>query len=261
MEMVFLIRAEYEKKYERFKKNNLPTFFYNKVREKMEYVYYSNDSLNVFNNLTDALGDLVTTCFYYPFNCTYVAIRYENNEKQVEIISGHNHAHSFEEVVRELYYYPETFRIPKNDRFYYSEQELEYLNRVQKFLLFLGLKDIRTANDSVLRYRNKILRKYQFTIVNKCKNKTIRDIIAGKTTFRWFRCGRWHRGKLEKGIYNPYEMRALLLDEKDNVRILIEYTNWEFVRYKSVKDKIRMTNVSENAKIFIEYFTVIEIFD
>ena len=72
---------EFQKRYEKFKKNNLPTPFFDDERQTFEYVYYSND---FFNNdsgkypevncmLTDALADIAFTELYYSFNCKIIA--------------------------------------------------------------------------------------------------------------------------------------------------------------------------------------------
>ena len=37
---------EFEKRYEKFKKNNLPTPFFDDERQTFEYVYYSNHIFN-----------------------------------------------------------------------------------------------------------------------------------------------------------------------------------------------------------------------
>ena len=151
---------EFEKRYEKFKKNNLPTPFFDDERQTFEYVYYSN---HIFNEnspkypevnpvLTDALADIAYTGLYYSFNCKEIF----NTDDGDEITVGHNHAHSFDEVVRFLYDFPESFSISKEDEKFYSEQELHYLRRVQKYLLFIGLKDINdTKKIPVSRYRNK----------------------------------------------------------------------------------------------------------
>ena len=122
---------EFQKRYEKFKKNNLPTPFFDDERQTFEYVYYSNDFFNndsdkypeVNCKLTDALADIEFTELYYSFNCKIIAY----TKDRVKITYGHSHAHSFEEVVRSLYDFSESFSIPKEDEKFYSEQELHYL--------------------------------------------------------------------------------------------------------------------------------------
>ena len=41
-------------RYEKFKKNNLPTPFWDKERQVLEYVFYDKDHYNINSNLTDA---------------------------------------------------------------------------------------------------------------------------------------------------------------------------------------------------------------
>ena len=80
----------------------------------------------------------------------------ENGKYIKKSVVGHSHAHSFEEVVSALYSSPESFSIAKDEEQYYSKQELEYLRRVQKYLLFIGMKDLEKQKVPVSRYRNKI---------------------------------------------------------------------------------------------------------
>lgn len=143
------------KKYDKFRKNNLPTPFWDDERQTLEYVYFCNGK-SVFNNqkvnnelevnpsLFEALGEIAFTGFYYSFTDRHFIGEKENGKYIWKSVIWHNHAHSFEEVVRALYDSPESFNIAKDEEQYYSKQELEYLRRVQKYLLFIGLKDLET---------------------------------------------------------------------------------------------------------------------
>lgn len=78
---------EFNKRYDKFKKNNLPTPFYDEERQTLEYVdfslmYNSNRELirhiNVNNSISDSLGRLTSTDLYYPYICGYLIEK--NNE-------------------------------------------------------------------------------------------------------------------------------------------------------------------------------------
>ena len=88
--------AEFRKRYDKFKKNNLPTPFYDKERETFEYVLYDeNMEVNekdlydrriiVSNSLTEALSWITCDGFYYSYSCRY---KIENGKK----VSEHSHA-------------------------------------------------------------------------------------------------------------------------------------------------------------------------
>ena len=119
--------ARNTKVYDKYKKNNLPTPYWNEEREIKEYVYFDNDNLQVYDELSYALEDITLVSLYYPFIDKHF-MSYKKGRKRVyNVVVGHNHAHSFEEVLIALYYSPESFKIEKKDYSYYSEQELEYL--------------------------------------------------------------------------------------------------------------------------------------
>ena len=82
-----------------------------------------------------------------------------------------------------MYDYPETFNISTEEEEFYSKQELKYLRRVQKYLLFIGLKDlgIPTYDEEgyyiwdYSRYNNELQDKKYFdaeTITLNIENKT-----------------------------------------------------------------------------------------
>ena len=100
--------------------------YYNKGKIEFEQTQYEN--------LYEPLSDIINYNFYYSFN----------------IKNKHSHAHSIEEVIKELYYNPETFNINKEDEYLYSKQELKYLKRLKNILQIIGLKDIKTYDEEEL---------------------------------------------------------------------------------------------------------------
>lgn len=143
-------------KYDKFKDNNLPTPFWNDERQILEYVYYENTKnnkkiLNISTNLTECLGDISLNGLYFPYS--YKVSTKDFTEK---VINGH--AHFFNDVLKVLYDYPESFEISEHDKDYYSKQELEFIIRVQKYLLSLELKDLKNSKFELSRYKSKNLK-------------------------------------------------------------------------------------------------------
>ena len=164
----------FSKRYDKFKKNNLPTPFWDEERQVLEYVHFNKEYLNgddsqnlnleINKDLVKALGDIARTGLYYSFISKKIVYMKENGKLINKVEVGHCHAHSFEEVVRMLYDFPESFLISKEDEEFYSKQELDYLKKTQNYLLLIGLKDLETLKVPVSRYRNKKHSKYRETV-------------------------------------------------------------------------------------------------
>ena len=250
---------EFQKRYEKFKKNNLPTPFFDGERQTFEYVYYSNDFFNNDSDkfpevncmLTDALANIAFTGLYYSFNCKIIAY----TKDSVKITYGHSHAHSFDVVVRFLYDFPESFSIPKKDEKFYSEQELHYLRRVQKYLLFIGLKDIEeTKKIPVSRYRNKNQEKYGNLGIYHVNNSILKQMVTKKLNFMVFK---WF-SDYSKNFF--IDNKVLIADGEDNIKLLIKFTKEETKLYKEIKDKYKSNNFKDNEKIIIRYFEILKEF-
>lgn len=250
---------EFEKRYEKFKKNNLPTPFFDDERQTFEYVYYSNHIFNknsqkypeVNHMLTDALADIAHTGLYYSFNCKEIF----NTDDGDEITVGHNHAHSFDEVVRFLYDFPESFSIPKEDEKFYSEQELHYLRRVQKYLLFIGLKDIgETRKIPVSRYRNKNQEKYANLRIYRVNNSILEQMVAKKLNFMAFK---WFSGHSNEFFIDK---KCLIADEEDNIKLFIKFTKEETKLYKEIKNVYSKKDFKDDDKVSTIYFKILKEF-
>ena len=129
----------FAKRYHKYKDCNLPVPFWDEERQVKEYVYYEDredledwKKYNVSESIFESLSDIAFTGLYYSFTCGGYTEKDSKFIKKVE----HNHAHSFEEVVKCLYDYPETFNISTEEEEFYSKQELKYLRRVQKSFLW-----------------------------------------------------------------------------------------------------------------------------
>ena len=250
---------EFQKRYEKFKKNNLPTPFFDDERQTFEYVYYSNDFFNNDSDkypevncmLTDALADIAFTGLYYSFNCKEIA----HTKEGVKITYGHSHAHSFEEVVSHLYNFPESFSISKEDEKFYSEQELHYLRRVQKYLLFIGLKDIEeTRKIPVSRYRNKNQEKYGNHGIYCVNNSILEQMVTKKLNFiafKWFS---------DYGKDLLIDNKVLIADEEYNIKLLIKFTKKETKLYKEIKNIYPKKDFQDDDKVIIRYFEILKEF-
>lgn len=263
---------EFEKRYNKFKKNNLPVSFWDEERQTLEYVYFDskldrinkflksdNDNfdrkLHVERNLTEALGGIASVGFYYPYTCKYFFMdRKEKNHKYL-IELGHTHSHDFDSVVYSLYQFPESFKIEDDELEFYSKQELEYLRRVQKYLLFLGIKDLDTSKPKVSRYRNARQKKYGGAYIFSYSDKSLNDFISRK---RNFTVRKWYDGFTNKKYNHDYY--ALLTDEEDNIKMYVEFTKRVEAIYEDIKHIYKDERFKDEDKVILSYFKIIEIF-
>ena len=241
----------FNKRYEKFRKNNLPTPFWDRERQVLEYVFYDeskrNKGYNICNNLTDSFSGKVD--LYYPFNS--IIITKEGGKKV-----GHRHEHTFESVVRDLYDYPVSFNIPKKDQDFYSKQELTYLKILKNYLLLVGLTDI-PDNVRISRFRNKLVKKYQNCIIIHADNREINDIIKGKRVFFAVKKDKYNK-ELKK--YSKGELQYLIVDNKNNFRLLIEYVEKKQEKYHDVKKQIKISKIKDTDDVMVYYFKTLEIF-
>ncbi len=241
----------FNKRYEKFKKNNLPTPFWDRERQVLEYVFYDKDYCNdgyfVSNSLVDSFSNKLS--FRYQFNSITIT---KDGKKKV----GHRHAHSFEEVVRDLYDYPVSFNVPRKDEFYYSKQELSYLKILKNYLLLVGLNDVED-NIRVSRYRNKLVKKYQNAIIIQLDNREINNIIKGRRVFFAVKKNKYNKD-LKK--YKKGELQYLIIDNKHNFRLLIEYTEDKMQKYEEIKKQVKVSNTKDKDEVIVHYFKVLEVY-
>lgn len=250
---------EFKKRYDKFKKNNLPTPFFDETRQTEEYVYFekSQNQLEINNSLTEALGDIVCTGFYYSFTSKYIISWRENDKYITKVTVEHNHAHSFEDVVKALYDSPESFSISKEEEQYYSKQELEYLRRVQKYLLFIGMKDLETRKAPADRYKNKIHSKYENAYIYKFNDEALKNINDGIRNFRVIEWFPEYSGDIK---FKPKEYQALIVDKEDNFKMFVEFTMREVKDYKDIKDVCTIEKLKDEDKVIVTYFKILETF-
>lgn len=258
---------EFNKRYDKFKKNNLPTPFWDEKRQTLEYVYFYNgksvinskeakNELEVHKNLSEALGEIALTGFYYPYTTRYIESWLENEKLVRKSVVGHFHSHSFEEVVESLYMTPESFKIAKDEEQFYSKQELKYLRRVQKYLLFIGLKDIGLNKAPVSRYRNKIHSKYENALIYSFDDFALSKILSGERNFRVIQ---WNE-KYQVKTYKKKEYQALITDKEDNFKMFVEFTHEEVKTYKEIKKVYKNDELKDSDKVIVIYFDILEKF-
>lgn len=252
---------EFMKRYDKFEKNNLPTPFWDEERQTLEYVNIGNrkniynfdnidNKVKVYSNLTNALEDLVDISFYYPFYAKYQDLTKNGNK----FVVGNTHTHSFENVVQSLYESPESFYISSEDEQFYSKQELKYLKKLQKYLLFIGLKDVETNKVPISRYRNKLHEKYKNAYIISLNSELLNDILNGKINFIVYK---WY-SDYKENKYGKNEYQCLITDKEYNFKLFIEYTYTEIKLYKDIKYLYHMDNINDTNKIIVKYFHIIE---
>ncbi len=268
---------EFMKRYEKFKKNNLPTYFWDEERQTYEYVYYDNQLdyftkkikdenedwdrlLHVERTLTEALANIAYTGFYYPYTSGYFRFaKKTEKDNNLKIEIGPTHSHSFEEVVHSLYKFPESFYISKDEEKFYNEQELKYLKRVKKYLLFIGLKDIKKFKVPVNRFRNSNQKKYGVAAIRTYSNTTITDFIKG---IRNFTVTIPHDISFYKSFieFPNHDNQELVVNLEGDFKIFIEYTHEEIKTYQEIKHCYKNVELEDDTKVLVRYFKILEIF-
>ena len=244
--------------YEKFSKNNLPQMLYDKERDVREYVFYDNYGPVVNSNLYNALEDITWAGFYYPYTCKHLTSKYVDGKDLFEFVVGHSHSHDFDDVVKALYYSPESFSISKEEEEFYSKQELNYLKRVQKYLLFIGVKDVDTVHIPVARYRNKKQEKYRDSCKHSYTNKRIEMVLNGETDYAILKFQDYSRD--ERIDYKPKEYTALVTNEDGDYKLYVEYTFSEVKKYKELNEKEKNPEFNDEDKVIVLHFKVLEKF-
>lgn len=159
-----------KKRYKKFKNCSLPYPFYDNKRNTFEWVMYNEymKKYDVRTSLLDSLGNHANYGVVYYYKAKIYGREKPGQERKYRLMV--THCHHFDEVIRAVYDYPETFEIPDEFLEEYSKQELEYLKQVQNYLLLIGLKDLRKSKE-----KEALDKKYD-EIYDK-KNKNLKDIL------------------------------------------------------------------------------------
>ena len=253
---------EFEKRYDKFKNNNLPTSFWDKERQTLEYVYFDDDNLRVNYSLYESLGDIAITGLYYSFTSGYMT---GNTTEGFRYEVGHNHAHSFEEVVKWLYDYPESFSISKDEEEFYSKQELDYLRDVKEYLLFIGMKDCKGNNRSKSRFKNKNQEKYKHYGITNVNDDLAEKILYGKRNYMVTHTDypEYHPDIKE---YKQNEYISFARNKEGKIIALLEYTKELKKTYREFKKEFDETindyytnkELKNNDWVIIRYFKILK---
>ena len=250
-----------------FKDFKLPVPVWDEEREVLEYVYNMDVSidgdhevLQIDNSLTNALGNVASAGFYYSFTSGYFQLPTLDDEvKEHKIVVGHTHAHLFDEVVESLYNFPESFSISEDEEQFYSKQELEYLKKVKKYLLFIGLKDITLEefeNRSTSRYLNVDKKEYLGLVTSKYDDTELDRILNGDLRTKVFVTD-------YIDIYenkDEYEDKVLVMDSNYDVKVCLKFYKYEVKTYGEVKDFYTNAELNDDDKVVVEYFDIVERF-
>ncbi len=220
----------YEKRrkwwYRHYKNCSLPCSYWSDKRETFEWVYYDKDrkEFEVQNELYEALGNVCMTGFTYHYK-SLSYFKYREGDKEFYKVSE-SHGHNFNEVVKAVYDYPETFEISKEFLEEYSKQELRYLKRVQNYLRLIGLKDYQISKE-----RDAIGKKWD--VISKKRKKSILD-----------RMKKWYYVKQENKIMEIEKFARF-----ENSKILT-YSDCLYMHIEKESVLKAMLDGSKNYRIF-----------
>ena len=149
------------------------------IMDEAYYDYKNNKvdyKISTYYNIYEAFAKIIYDNFYYSYN----------------IDNHHMHNHNIEEVIRDLYNYPETFEIHEDEEYLFSKQELRYLKRLKNFLNIIGLKDIKKYDRDYLfeRARNKKLKKIlEYSLINLEYSNLIKERKIDKFILKYYEWG------------------------------------------------------------------------
>lgn len=222
----YIYDKKIEKRYKKFKNCSIPYSFYDKKRDTFEWIRYSNiiNQYETSNNIVDALTSIGNIGMIYHYKANF----YNYEKKKYENIISH--CHNFDELISELYRYPESFEIPKDYIDEYSKQELEYISSLQKYFKLINLKDEKYSKE-IEEFDNK------WEEINKKKHKSLKEIIF---------------------LYNTYEKKWDKLTEKEKLERCNNKKALEFYSYHQIwtkTDKIAEAIIDgkKDYKIFIKH--------
>lgn len=262
----FIYELKDKRRYKKFKNCSIPYPFYDKKRNVFEWIRYSNviNQYETTNNLIDALGSIGNIEMIYHYKANFY--NYEKN-KYENIIS---HCHSFDELINELYRYPESFEIPSEYLNEYSNQELNYIKSIKKYFKLINLKDEKYSKE-LEELDNK------WESLRDKKHKSLKEIIFLHNTYskEWDKLS--EKEKLERcnnkkalEFYNYHQIwaktdkvaNAIINGEKDykiyikhpfsssklNEKFLVVNTNYEYLGIVKVikEDIIKFKDLKEN---------------
>ena len=262
----FIYELKDKRRYKKFKNCSIPYPFYDKKRNVFEWIRYSNviNQYETTNNLIDAFGSIGNIEMIYHYKANF----YNYEKKKYENIISH--CHSFDELINELYRYPESFEIPSEYLNEYSNQELNYIKSIKKYFKLINLKDEKYSKE-LEELDNK------WESLRDKKHKSLKEIIFLHNTYskEWDKLS--EKEKLERcnnkktlEFYNYHQIwaktdkvaNAIINGEKDykiyikhpfsssklNEKFLVGNTNYEYLGIVKVikEDIIKFKDLKEN---------------
>ena len=112
----------------------------------MYFDEYRQAGYDIQISLYEALGNVSSSGVTYHYEALMYG-RKNSEEKEAKYQMMESHCHSFDEVVRRVYRYPETFHIPDDYLDEYSKQELSFLKKMQSYLKAIGLLDEKESSE------------------------------------------------------------------------------------------------------------------
>ncbi len=112
----------------------------------MYFDEYRQAGYDIQISLYEALGNVSSSGVTYHYEALMYG-RKDPEEKEAKYQMMESHCHSFDEVVRRVYRYPETFHIPDDYLDEYSKQELSFLKKMQSYLKAIGLLDEKESSE------------------------------------------------------------------------------------------------------------------
>ena len=208
----------------------------------LPYPKFENDNLNYYvtisdyegkefnikeNNLYNALSEVINYSLYFSF---YIGKK-------------HCHEHEFDYVIKNLYLYPESFNLNDVDKKCYSNDELRYLNHLQKFLLFIGRKDSNKITDNLC--NNERARLFKNTRKLYFSDEKCKELFNGK--------------KIYLNLYSNKEgdiiglLNATFIESKKINNLKENDINYDFYGYdnfKSFKESLQNSFLGETINIY-----------
>lgn len=236
---------EFMKRYDKFKKYNLPVHYYDIERQTNEYIYKEyvmhldgeiKEDIMISNDLINPLANLAETGLYYPFN-----------SRLSRDTVGHTHEHEFKDVLRELYDYPESFSLSEEDKEFYSKQELDFITMTQKYLLFIGLKD--KLDSGLDRYVNELRDKYKDSDIYTLNNDHIEAILNNKVIVK-----NHYDDNYDRLTGTTFLVRDKFFDFKLFVRVI----DYKVVKYSDVKHLYSSNNFKDDDSVRLYNLEILE---
>lgn len=190
--------------------------FFTYIRyDKLQDEYYNN------NSIYEMFSDMIERGLIYHYS-----IKEEN-----EVSAAHGH--SFDDVIRALYLYPESFSIPEDREFEYSKQELMFLKRLQNYLLLIKLKDIKEFEDIKLNREKSKVKDYTNMKFVVHDEEHIKNIIDKKKDYFI---------RLSFGFDTDLDKRYIIVDKEENFRLVLKINKSDIIKVKDLKEDMLYLN-------------------